>query len=199
MSDIFGLWTLGLGSDGAIVVIFDLYLMAVCILHNFNCTKSDVSRPRFEGGLLRSCVICGTHLEQRSKWKNERGKNCQSNENQNNWQPHKRVPYFSYQTTFWDTDDTTTATSDPISQSSLNWVIYRSIEGSLIFVFSLTVYTVYKCGNSYTIISSHRQKYLAWLIALYIRWWGIFFRSPVFCRHMFIQFIKLVTLSKKLS
>ena len=101
LSDIFSLWTLRAqircsGSN------FDLYLMAICILHNFNRTKSDVSRPQFEGSLLRSC---GNHLERRSKWKNERRKDCQSNENQNNWQPHKGVPYFSYQTTFLDTGE----------------------------------------------------------------------------------------------
>ena len=133
LSDIFSLWTLRArircgGSN------YDLYLMVVCILHNFNRTKSVapggnnlaaicykdflglatinmyyyyyyyyyVSRPQFERSLLRSC---GNHLERRSKWKNERRKNCQSNENQNNWQPHKGVPYFSYQTTFWDTDE----------------------------------------------------------------------------------------------
>ena len=101
LSDIFSLWTLRAriwcgGSN------FDLYLMAVCILHNINRTKSDVSRPQFEGSLLRSC---GNHLERRSKWKNERRKDCQSNENQNNWQPHKGVPYFSYQITFLDTGE----------------------------------------------------------------------------------------------
>ena len=95
LSDIFSWWTLRArircsGSN------FDLYLMAVCILHNFNWTKSDVSRPQFGGSLLRSC---GNHLERRSKWKNERRKDCQSNEK------HKGVPYFSYQTTFLDTGE----------------------------------------------------------------------------------------------
>ena len=43
--------------------------MAVCILHNFNRTKSDVSWPQFERSLLRSC---GNHLERSEKMRRER-------------------------------------------------------------------------------------------------------------------------------
>ena len=63
LSDIFSLWTLRArircGCSN-----YDLYLIAVCVLHNFNQTKSDVSRPQFERSLLRSC---GNHLERRSE------------------------------------------------------------------------------------------------------------------------------------